>query len=228
VTDHDSMHTPTARRGFLRGLATASAAMLSGVASAPSLLHAAPVVPAQDDDWMRALTGKHRTVFDAAVHRNGWPLHQAMMFLDGWRDAFHVAEPQVNLVIGVQANATPLLLSDALWSRFHIGERFDVVDPATKAPATKNLFSASNVTTPGLIAPEKSVESLQKRGVRFLMCLNTIGGLAGQLSAAGLGAPADVRSALIDGLLPGVITVPAMVVALAQLQEHGLTYYKVT
>jgi intracellular sulfur oxidation DsrE/DsrF family protein len=226
MTDHDSMRAPTARRGFLRRLA-GSAAMLGGVVGVPRLLHAAPASPAQDDDWMRALTGKHRTVFDAATHGNGWPLHQAKNFLDAWRDAFHVADAEVNLVIGVQASATPLLLSDALWSRFHIGERFNVVDPATKAPATKNLFTAANVTTAGVMTPDKSVESLQKRGVRFVMCLNTLGGLAGQLSAAGLGTTAEVRTALVDGLLPGVIRVPAMVVALAQLQERGLTYYKV-
>ena len=226
MTDHDSIRAPTARRGFLRRLA-GSAAMLGGAAGMPSLLHAAPASPTQDDDWMRALTGKHRTVFDAATHGNGWPLHQAKNFLDAWRDAFHVAESQVNLVVGVQATATPLLLSDALWSRFHIGERFNVVDPATKAPATKNLFTAANVATTVVMTPDKTVESLQKRGVRFVMCLNTLGGLAAQLSSVGLGTPADLRAALVGGLLPGVITVPAMVVTLAQLQERGLTYYKV-
>jgi intracellular sulfur oxidation DsrE/DsrF family protein len=225
MTEHGSMRAPTPRRGFLRGLA-AGAAMLGGGMSVPSLLDAAPASPAQGDDWMRALTAKHRTVFDTAAHRNGLPLLQAKNFLDAWRDAFHVAEPQVNLVLGVQQNAAPLLLSDALWSRFHIGEQFEIVDPATKSPATKNLFTTANVSTPGLIPVEQSIESLQKRGVRFLMCLNTIGALAGRLSAAGFGASTEVRTALVEGLLPSVITVPAMVVALAQLQEHGLTYYK--
>jgi intracellular sulfur oxidation DsrE/DsrF family protein len=37
-----------------------------------------------------------------------------------------------------------------------------------------------------------------------------------------------VRAALLADLLPGVITVPAMVVALAQLQERGLTYVKIS
>jgi intracellular sulfur oxidation DsrE/DsrF family protein len=222
----DSMRASTPRRGFLRGLA-AGAAMLGGGMSVPSLLHAAPPSHSQDGDWMRALTGKHRTVFDTAVHRNGRPLLQAKNFLDAWRDAFRVAESDVNLVLGVQAEATPLLLSDSLWSRFRIGELFDVIDPATKAPATKNLFTMANVATPGLIPAEQSIEALQKRGVRFLMCLNTLGGLAARLSAAGQGPAPDVRAALVGGLLPGVITVPAMVVALAQLQERGLTYYKI-
>ena len=226
MTNEESTRASTPRRGFLRGL-FASAAVLGGGVTVPALLHATPPSHAQGDDWMRALTGKHRTVFDTAVHRNGRPLLQAKNFLDAWRDAFHVPESNVNLVLGVQAEATPLLLSDALWSRFRVGELFDVIDPATKAPATKNLFTAQNVATPGLIPPEQSIEVLQKRGVRFLMCLNTLGGLAARISAAGQGPAEDVRSALVGGLLPGVITVPAMVVALAQLQERGLTYYKI-
>jgi len=227
MTNNDSMPAATPRRGFLRRLAASAAMLGGGMGGVPSLLHAAPASPVQDDDWMRALTGKHRTVFDVSAHRNGRPLLQAKNFLDAWRDAFHVAEAQVNLVVGIQADATPLLLSDVLWARFHIGDHFDVVDPATKSPATKNLFSAANVASPGLIPAEQSIESLQKRGVRFLMCLNTLGGVAARLSAAGLGAPPEVRAALVGGLLPGVIPVPAMVVALAQLQERGLAYEKI-
>lgn len=226
MTSHDPMRAPTPRRGFLRRLGGSMAMLGSGV-SVPSLLHAAPTSQGQGDDWMRTLTGKHRTVFDVSAHRNGRPMLQAKNFLDAWRDAFHVAESQVNLVIGLHGDAAPFALSDALWSRYRIGEHFEVVDPATKSPATKNLFSAANVAAPGLIPAEQSIESLRKRGVRFLICLNTLGGLAVRLSAAGLGPPAEVRAALVAGLLPGIITVPAMVVALAQLQERGLTYEKI-
>jgi len=180
------------------------------------------------DDWMSALTGKHRTVFDVAEHRNGGPLHRARNFLDGWREGHHVPEQQVNLVIGIQGDATPMLLSDALWSRYRLGEHFAVTDPATRAPATKNLFIAANVTTPGLVPADLSVDALQRRGVRFVICVYTLRRAAGILSAAGLGAPEEIAAALADGLLPGVIEVPAMVVALAQLQERGVTYVKVS
>ena len=74
---------------------------------------------------------------------------------------------------------------------------------------------------------EQSVEGLQKRGVRFLICMNTIAGATKKLSAAGLGGADEIRAALLGGLLPGVITVPAMVVAFTQLQEHGVKYVKI-
>ena len=225
MTDHDIGGT-TPRRGFLRRLA-AAAAVVGGSAALPAPLTAAPHPDVADDDWMKALTGKHRTVFDLGAHRNGRPLMQSKNFLDAWRDTFKVPEDQVNLVLGVQGEGIPIVLSDALWSRFHIGQHFELTDPATKAPATRNLFIASNVTA-GLVNAEQSVEALQKRGVRFVACRNAIGALAARLSSLGLGPVEEVRTALLADLLPGVITVPAMVVALAQLQERGLTYVKIS
>jgi len=227
MRNFDSIGTATPRRGFLRRLA-AAAAVVGGSLALPASLDAAPLADAPDDDWMQALTGKHRTVFDLGAHRNGRPLMQAKNFLDAWRDAFKVPEPQVNLVLGVQGEAIPFVLSDALWSRFQIGQHFELTDPATKAPATRNLFIASNVASAGLVNAEQSVEALQKRGVRIVACRNALGATAARLSGLGLGAVADVRAALLGDLLPGVITVPAMVVALAQLQERGLTYVKIS
>ena len=57
--------------------------------------------------------------------------------------------------------------------------------------------------------------------------MNTIAGATKKLSAAGLGASDEIHAALMGGLAPGVITVPAMVVALTQLQERGLKYTKI-
>jgi intracellular sulfur oxidation DsrE/DsrF family protein len=226
MTDHDIGGT-TPRRGFLRRLA-AAAAMVGGSVALPAPLAAASVSDVADDDWMKALTGKHRTVFDLGAHRNGRPLMQSKNYLDAWRDSFKVPEDQVNLVVGVQGEGIPIVLSDALWSRFHIGQHFELTDPATKAPATRNPFIAANVATAGLVNAEQSVEALQKRGVRFVACRNAIGAIAARLSALGLGPVDEVRAALLADLLPGVITVPAMVVALAQLQERGLTYVKIS
>ena len=226
MKNHDSIGGTTPRRGFLRRLAAATA-LLGGSVALPAPLRAAPLADADDDDWMKSLTGKHRTVFDVGAHRNGRPLMQSKNFLDAWRDAFKVPPQQVNLVVGIHGEAIPFVLSDALWSRFHIGEHFELTDPATKAAATRNLFIASNVATPGMVNAEQTVEALQKRGVRFIVCRNALGATAARLSSLGLGPVEEVRTALLGDLLPGVIPVPAMVVAVAQLQERGLTYVKI-
>ena len=230
---HRTEDGTTARRGFI-GRILAGTAALAAVGSPARLLAATPITDAgatlptgPGDDWMKALTATHRTVFDAAAHRNGKPLAQAKNFLDAWRDAFKTDEHHVNLVIGVHGEAIPFVLDDAFWSRYRIGEQYEVTDGETKAPAVRNVFSAASAVGAGVVTADQSVEALQKRGVRFLVCMNTIAGASRKLSAAGLGSYDEIHAALMIGLLPSVITVPAMVVALTQLQERGVKYTKV-
>ena len=220
-TNNDRSTSP--RRGFLGRLAGGAASMaLFGV---PEKAFAEERV--QGTDWMDALTAKHRTVFDMSAHGNGKPLTQAKNYLDAWRDAFKVTEHDVNLVIGCHGDAIPVVLTDALWSRYKIGEQYNITDGGTKAPAVRNVFSTANATAGGLVTPEQSVDGLQKRGVRFLICMNTIAGATKKLVAAGLGSSDEIHAAIMGGLLPNVMTVPAMVVAMTQLQEHGLKYTKI-
>jgi intracellular sulfur oxidation DsrE/DsrF family protein len=228
---NDDGQTPTARRGFLGRLIGGTAALTLLGARPERLLADDTTEPrgesAPGDDWMQELKGKHRTVFDLSAHKNGKPLTQAKNYLDAWRDAFKVAERDINLVIGIHGDGIPIVLTDALWSRFKIGEQYEVTDAGTKSPGVRNIFSTSNAVAGGLVTPEQSVEGLQKRGVRFLICMNTIAGATKKLSAAGLGGADEIRAALLGGLLPGVITVPSMVVTLTQLQERGVQYVKI-
>lgn len=221
----------SARRGFL-GRLLGGAASLALVGATPAAL-GAEVDAAHDaggqqgTEWMDALKGTHRTVFDMSAHGSGKPLTQAKNYLDAWRDAFKVPEREINLVIGVHGDAIPVVLSDALWSRYKIGEQYNVTDKGTSAPGVRNVFTSANASAGGLVTPEQSVEALQRRGVRFIVCMNTIAGATKKLAAAGLGGADEIHAAIMAGLLPGVMTVPAMVVALTQLQEHGLRYTKI-
>lgn len=225
----ETPQSPTARRGFITRMLAASAALVAA-SSTVRVLDAAPVLAGTDDmhpDWMTELTARHRTVFDTAAHKNGKPLTQAKNYLDAWRDAFKVPDKDINLVIGVHGEGIPYVLSDALWTRFHIGEQYEVIDGATKSAATRNAFTMVHAMSAGLVSPEQSVDGLQKRGVRFLICTNTIAGATKKLAAAGLGTAEEIKPAIVAGLLPGVIIVPAMVVAFTQLQERGVKYTKI-
>lgn len=225
---NDRSGSSTPRRGFIARVLAGSAALVA-VGSTGRVLDAAGLSPAADvhPDWMDELTAPHRTVFDTAAHKNGKPLAQAKNYLDAWRDAFKVTEKDINLVIGVHGEGIPFVMNDALWTRFKIGEQYEVTDGGTKGPATVNSFTLSHAVSAGMVTPEQTVEALQKRGVRFLICNNTIAGATRKLAAAGLGTAEEIRPAIIAGLLPGVIVVPAMVVALTQLQERGVKYTKI-
>ena len=223
MTDLPNSSVPTHRRGFLARL-LGGAAALSTLGAAPASLLAAGT---RDDDWMSQLTGTHRTVFDVSSLYEGKVLRQAKNFLDAWRDAYKTPESDVNLVIGVHGDAIPLVMTDALWARFKLGEQYKVTDASTKSAAAQNVFASEHAVAGGLIPLVQSVESLQKRGVRFLVCRNTIGSASVKFAAAGFGNADEIRQALLGGIMPGVIPVPAMVVALTQLQERGLRYTKI-
>jgi len=227
----DGEQASTARRGFLERLLGSTAAFaILGATPKPAVANEvleSRAVFSPGDDWMDELKAKHRTVFDLAAHKNGKPLTQAKNYLDAWRDGFKVPEHDLNLIIGVHGEAIPIVLNDALWARYKIGEQYEVIDGGTKSPGLRNLFSAQNADAGGLVTLEQSVEDLQRRGVRFVICMNTIAGATKKLSGAGLGAAEEIRMALLGGLLPGVITVPAMLVTLTQLQERGVRYLKI-
>jgi intracellular sulfur oxidation DsrE/DsrF family protein len=229
INDDGQRPTGFPRRGFFGRLIGGTAAFTLFGATPKRLMagESSEGYAGPGDDWMKELTGKHRTVFDFSAHRNGKPLTQAKNYLDGWRDAFQVPERDVNLVIGVHGDAIPVVLTDSLWARYKIGEQYEVTDAGTKVAGVRNAFSTANAAAAGLVTAEQSVEGLQKRGVRFLVCMNTIAGATKKLSAAGLGGSDEIHAALMGGLLPGVITVPAMVVALTQLQERGVHYTKI-
>jgi intracellular sulfur oxidation DsrE/DsrF family protein len=205
----------TGRRGFLVR-AAAMSSMIAGVVRQ---------TPEQDGDWMASLTGKHRTAFDIATHRDGKSLNQARNVLDAWRDAFHVADRDVNLVLCVHDEAIPIVLIDALWERFKIADQYGVA-PALQPRPMKNVFLSANAASTGLIAADATVDVLQRRGVRVAVCMNTVANATRKLSAAGFGTPDVVREAILKGIVPGVIVVPAMLITLTQLQEKGVSYVK--
>lgn len=217
-------NAPTHRRGFLARLSAAAAGL--GLLSVTSDASAADVSsePSPDESWLRALTGKHKTAFDVDAHKNGNALAQAKSFLDAWKAEYQLEPPTVNLVMAVRGTGIPIVLNDALWARYRIGEQYGIVDPVTKEPAVRNPFIAANVQPRGLVTREQTVEALQARRVTFLVCRNTIAGATKRLVAAGFGTTEQVRGSIDGGIVPGVIVVPAMVIAFTQMQEHGVAY----
>jgi hypothetical protein len=216
---------PTPRRNFLTRLALLTAPIAGARFSDRVRQGVAPAQSsAPDDAWLRRLTGKHRTMFDVEKHRNGHALGQAAAMLEVWRRDYRLEPPRVNLVLGMRGTGIPMLFSDALWARYRLGEQYEVAKPGTKEGYEVNPFSAANVQAGGLVTAEQTVESLQRRGVLFLACRNTIAAASKRFSAAGYGAPEEVQQAIEGGLLPGVVLVPAMLIAFTNMEERGVSY----
>src|SRR4030095_14182071 len=113
-------------------------------------------------------------MFDLEKQRNAHALGQAAAMLEVWRRDFHLEPPRVNIVLGARGTGIPMVMSDALWARYRLGEQYEIAKPGTKEPYAVNPFSRAHVQSAGLVPAEQTVETLQQRGVLFLACRNTI------------------------------------------------------
>lgn len=221
--------------GLLFGAATASGGALYATTAEAQAASDAPA-------WLTGLKGTHRAFFDFPSHRNGVPLLHVLNYLNSYTAAFGAKPGQVSAVgtfygIGGQSSI-PLAFNDSIWAKYALGEYTGVKDAAGK-PYTRNVFfrpteqdthllmqamGVPNIPMFSGVMPAIGIESLQKMGTTFLLCANALGGWCAELEARGKGKAADLDTELRANLLPGVVIVPAMVIAIEQAQRAGIPY----
>ena len=207
----DSIHP---RRRFV-GRAAAAIAALTGI---PGVLRAGTTADdSKHDAWMQQLKGKHRQLFHA-LDLNDRAMLMASNYLDAYENEFAEKRGEATAVIGVHGGALNLAFTDAAWTKYALGKAANFIDPTTKEPAIRNTFATGG---------ELSVDTLQKRGVLFLVC-NTALRLRSRALAKERGETYEVvYKDLESSRLPGTILVPALVVAINRAQEKGVTYVRV-
>jgi len=147
--------------------------------------------------------------------------------LNGQVFAHH--NPNFLSVSATHGSAHLALLNQAMWDKYGLASH-------TGGVATRNSFI---IERPG-VAPTDSREdiegfygamnnnltTLQRRGVVFIGCHDSIHAIARGVVAK-TSADADVVAAdLTNNLIPGVVLVPSVVAFLAELQRAGFTYAK--
>lgn len=223
---------PTARRGFLTRLAGAAAAVGIG-GTLPSSVAAQPAQSSPRDAWLDKQTGAHRCLFDFPTHAAGLPLIHMLNYLNTYATAYRTKPGEVNAIgtfyfIG-PTSSIPLAFNDAMWQKYKLGAYLKFDDPKTKAPSVRNMFNAPQAGDPvlfgGAIA-SASISNLQKMGATFLLCDNALGLFTDHMAQQSGGTPAAVGAELRANLLPGVVIVPAIVIAIEKAQSKGIAYNK--
>jgi len=216
------------RRRFLATM-TGLAGVSAGLGRDPGAAAAvqAPRAPAAstewDLSWLDQLKGKHKQLFDVGNMdiSQDTPLRVPTNYLNAFRDVYRLEPPEVNVVVGIQRVAFPMNASDAIWETYQLGERWDIKDPQTGKPATRNIFLGQASAAGGAF-----VRPLQARGAIFWQCNVALQAVTGQLARQTGKAAADVRADLVAGLNPGVKLVPAHSMLVGLVQERGFTYEK--
>ena len=217
------------RRSFLTRLAGLSAVALVG--STAEAEPNDPVTAQWDISWADTLTGKHKQVFDYGSLDlstrdlpGDSPLRIPRNWLNAHKEVYNLEPPQVNTIVGITFDAFPLNVTDAIWQKYSLGERWKIKDSTTGTWAVRNLLSMPSAPINDRSA---HLEALKSRGTIFWQCNNALGGVVSIISSDLKIDPAALRAELIAGFMPGVKLVPAHTMMLGIVQERGATYEKV-
>jgi hypothetical protein len=204
-------------------------------APAPAQAAAAPARPARpivmpptsadapfDLRWLDRLASvRYKLMFDIGAYANGGGLYYAKNYLNGMRDGWGIAHPDVVPLLGISGDAYPIVFNDEIWARYKFGESSKTTDVRTGQPAVRNVFWEPKAGEPMV---EFGVDVLQRRGAQLFLCNNVFRGVIRRVMSS-TGRPYDeVRAELTAGFLPGVTVVPAMVAAMAMAQVQGAAY----
>lgn len=127
--------------------------------------------------------------------------------LDAYEYALREGPGSLEVLAVLYGEATPAAIAGNVWQTYRLG-------PRLHADAVQNPFAAR-------------IEHLQNRGARFVVCNNSLRGLA---IAVANGVPEvqepvdSVLQSMHANLLHGITTVPAGVQAIDAAQEAGYTY----
>jgi hypothetical protein len=219
--------------------------LLGAAAGGVSLSAAAQVEAAQTSTaatWLASTKGANRAFFDFPQHKAGVPLLHILNYFNSYQTAMGAGAGQVSAVgtfygIGGQSSI-PLAFNDAIWAKYALGAYTGMKD-AAGVPYTRNVLhrptgqdthllmqamQVPHITMFNGVMPAIGIESLQKMGTTFLMCNNAFVGWCAELDARGKGKAADLETELRANLLPGIVVVPAMVIAIEQAQRAGIAY----
>ena len=227
------------RRSFVGSVGAGVAALGSLGASASKAEAQLVYMP---NDWHMAefdklLKSKARVkqLFDVEKLDNGDFMSPIKNSINGLRFGFNIPEDQIKTVGALRGAANLLNFDDSMWEKYQIGEYTKTDDPKTSKPAIRNPFypkKEGGSTDPqdrNSVYQDYSAQALMARGLQLLSCHNaTTNQARGIIKKFGLKVEVDeMVHDLQSHMLPGVISVPAMVAAIAMLQVDGHFAYTV-
>lgn len=228
-------HVPAAgspRRRFIANLVGGTAAIAAGAAIPRALAaQGMPVYPPPQGGWDlgwadRLAAARHRVVFDCAAVEDGLALVNAATYMAGWKDVYNTPDAELGVVVVVRHSAIQMILNDAIWERWNIGEQLGVKDGGQ--PARRNTFAGRAAADGGAGVGGFTLHGLMDRGVTILCCNLALMRSAGQFAKAMNVPTAEARTLFIESVVPGVIRQTNGIFAVTRAQEAGAVLLKAT
>ena len=208
---------PGGRRRFLRWtLGGAAGAVLSG-----SVHTLRAETGAAGDAWLDAIAArKHRVFLDVGYFGpEGGPFRRTKALLTTLHDSYGATDTGIGVAFGAHGSGLGYLLTPAAWDELGLveiiaGSNLRSADAATVRSGTKNW---------GTVGAD-NVPELRSRGVKFLVCRQTIARWSERIGVARGVPAAEITARIVGGLHQGVEPVPAMITAAVLAQGRGLGY----
>jgi intracellular sulfur oxidation DsrE/DsrF family protein len=151
--------------------------------------------------------------------------------LNGLHFGFGYRPDRIGMVLAPHGPSSAYTYSDDVWQKYRIGEAFGLKDAAGKA-LDSNIFlrppnvflSTTDPDDPQSVFQDTSIATLQSRGMVVLTCHTAVEEQARAIvkngfAPAGMDASA-VADDILTHLIPGAVVVPAMIAAIAELQQR--------
>ena len=227
------------RRSFVGSVGAGVAALGTLGASASNAEAQFVYMP---NDWHMAefdklLKSKARVkqLFDCEKLDNGDFLSPIKNSINGLQFGYNIPADQIKMVGALRGSANLINFDDSMWEKYQLGEYTKTDDPKTSKPAIRNPFFtrkeglSKDPQDQKSMYQDYSAQAMMDRGMVFLSCHNaTTHQAQGIIKKFGLKADVDeVVKDMQSHMLPGVISVPAMVSAIAMLQVDGKFAYTI-
>lgn len=220
-------HDIPTRRSMLSGVGAAVAAFALGSRTAGAQSPGAAFQPARhpEDEWLRALPGRHRTVIDCAtVSGAGEGMLYANNLYVANRTAYQLNPSDLAIVVCLRHFATVFAYNDAIWGKYGqaLSNLVQFTDPKTKQAPASNLLNSADY---GMTLPNfgNSIPSVVSRGTQFAVCNMATQFITGQVAAAIKADAQALHKEFASNLIPNSHMVAAGVVAVNRAQEYGYT-----
>ena len=215
-----SINEGTPRRGFLGGIAAGAATLVLGrISTANAEVASLAETSVMADEWIGRIKGKYKQVFDVVSIGNEFGAAYPLNFINSTKEATNAPDSDITAVAVFRHFSMPLMLNDATWAKYKLGEIVDLKDPKTNAHATRNFMKDAiplhNISYAQLAAKPNVVV------VACNLALTVISGMAAE--KAGVTAQ-QAKKEFTAGLLPGVVLSASGVYAVNRAQQAGCTY----
>jgi hypothetical protein len=174
-----------------------------------------------DLSWIEQLRGATDRGLVDSTQASRVSLMIATRYLDNCDAAYGVGQHRAKVVLNLRTRAVPLGVKDELWRRYELGVEAGANDPATNAPALRNVFVDR---PPGMIREEGALAELVARGAILLICDFALGHVARSVVNKRGGVFEDVHRELTTGLIPGAYAVPSGIFGAIRAQNAGCGY----